>query len=149
MTIEDVIKSNVPLGLQEKTILNLNFSGYLVEEKLLEKLKPYGLSLQQYNVMRILRGQKGNPVNLFVIQERMINKMSNTTRLVDKLELKGWVHRQVCPENKRKVEIVITDAGLQVLKELDPIVSKTNIEILNKLSFQELDILNTILDKLK
>lgn len=149
MTIEEVIKSSVVLHPMERSVLNIIYSGYLVEERLSEKLKPYGLSIQQYNVLRILRGQKGNPINLFGIQERMISKMSNTTRLVDKLVFKDWAHRQVCPENKRKVEITITEEGLKVLDELDVLVKMTHLEILKNLSFQELDTLNGILDKLK
>jgi len=69
--------------------------------------------------------------------------------LVDKLVFKDWAHRQVCPENKRKVEITITEAGLKVLNELDVLVKMTHIEILKNLSLQELDTLNGILDKLK
>lgn len=149
MTIEEVIKSSVVLNPSEKSVLNIIYSGYVVEEKLSEKLKPYGLSIQQYNVLRILRGQQGSPINLFGIQERMLSKMSNTTRLVDKLVLKGWAHRQLCPQNNRKVEITITDAGLKVLDELDVLVKKTHLEILKHLSLQELDTLNRILDKIK
>ena len=66
--------------------------------------------------LRILRGQKGNPINLQDIQERMVNKMSNTTRLVDKLIKRGFVKRNICKENRRKVEIVITDIGFRNFK---------------------------------
>ena len=70
--------------------------------------------------MRILRGQKGCPANMCVIQERMLAKTSNTTRLVDKLLLKEFVTREVCPDNRRKIEVSITQKGLNVLTELDP-----------------------------
>jgi len=89
-----------------------------------EALKPYDVSLQQFNVLRILRGQKGTPANLSTIQERMVSKMSNTTRLVDKLIRKELVVRVTCPTNRRKVDISITPAGLKLLEEIDGIVNR-------------------------
>ena len=77
----------------------------IVADRFLEILKPFDLSSEQYNVLRILRGQKGKPANMSVIQERMISKNSNTTRLVDKLIVKEFVIRKICPSNKRKMEI--------------------------------------------
>ena len=88
MKIEEEIKSTVELSLAKKVILNLSFSRSIIGDKFLEILKPFDLSSEQYNVLRILRGQKGKPANMSVIQERMISKNSNTTRLVDKLVLK-------------------------------------------------------------
>lgn len=149
MTIEDVIKSSVTLNPHVKTVLNIVYSGRLVEERIAEALKPYDLSPQQYNVLRILRGQKGKPANLSTIQERMISKMSNTTRLVDKLLAKGFVERNICEINRRKVEIIITPSGLALLETLDPQLLTTNQTILKDFSMQELDSINKILDKLK
>ena len=112
-------------------------------------LKPHDLSLEQFNVLRILRGQKGNPINLQDIQERMINNMSNTTRLVDKLILKGFVKRNPCKQNRRKIEIYITAEGLDILKVLDSIVDQTEQSITSNLSQTELEQLNQLLLKLK
>jgi DNA-binding MarR family transcriptional regulator len=120
-----------------------------MKDKLLLSLKPYDLSIEQFNVLRILRGQKGQPVNLQDIQDRMINKMSNTTRLVDKLILKGYVERFVCENNRRKVEIFITETGLQLLKTLDPVVDNAEKTITHALNSEELEILNTLINKLK
>lgn len=149
MTIEDVIKSNITLNPYVKTVLNIMYSGKLVEEKIAEVLKPYDLSPQQYNVLRILRGQKGKPANLSTIQERMISKMSNTTRLVDKLLAKDFVKRSICEINRRKVDIIITPLGLSLLETLDPQVLTINQTILKDFSIQELNTINNILDKLK
>ena len=149
MTIEDVIKSNITLNPHVKTVLNIMYSGRLVEEKIAEVLKPYDLSPQQYNVLRILRGQKGKPANLSTIQERMISKMSNTTRLVDKLLAKNLVERNICEINRRKVEIISTHSGLALLEMLDPQLLTINQTILKDFSIQELDTINKILDKLK
>lgn len=119
MKIEDVIKSSVTLDDSKKIILNIMFAQNILIDKFNELLKPYDLSNEQYNVLRILRGQKGKPANMSVIQERMITKNSNTTRLIDKLLLKEFVTREVCPENRRKIEVLITQKGLELLANLD------------------------------
>ncbi|GGD88686.1 MarR family winged helix-turn-helix transcriptional regulator [Planktosalinus lacus] len=149
MTIEEAIKSSIPLKPHTRTTLNIMYSSRLVEEKIAELLKPYKVSMQQYNVLRILRGQKGIPANLSTIQERMINKMSNTTRLVDKLIEKKLADRTICESNRRKVEIIITPKGLELLLEIDPLMAKCNEDILKLFSLQELNTLNNLLDKLK
>jgi DNA-binding MarR family transcriptional regulator len=110
-------------------------------------MKPYDLSGEQYNVLRILRGQKGNPANMCVIQERMLAKTSNTTRLVDKLLLKELVTRNVCPDNRRKIEVLITQKGLDVLKELDPKVDAHERAFAENISPEELELLNKLLEK--
>lgn len=147
MTIEDVIKSTVKMDNEKKVILNIMFTQNVLQDKFSEVLKPYDLSGEQYNVLRILRGQKGNPVNMFTIQERMLAKTSNTTRLVDKLLLKDLVTRNVCPENRRKIEVLITQKGLDVLSELDPKVITHENKFSKNLSSNELDQLNYLLEK--
>ena len=112
-------------------------------------LKPFDISIEQFNVLRILRGKKGEPTNLQDIQERMISKMSNTTRLVDKLILKGYVERFICEKNRRKVDIYVTENGLNVLKELDPIVEKIEEALTSNLTEKELIELNILLTKLR
>jgi len=147
MKIEDEIKSTVELSLAKKVILNLSFTRNLVGDKFLEIIKPYDLSGEQYNVLRILRGQKGKPANMSVIQERMISKNSNTTRLVDKLVLKELVIRKICPSNKRKMEITITEKGLEILAKLDPLVTEHENCLANNLTTEELTQLNNLLEK--
>ncbi|NHM01655.1 MarR family winged helix-turn-helix transcriptional regulator [Flavobacterium difficile] len=147
MKIEEEIKSTVELSLAKKVILNLSFTRNIVGDKFLEILKPYDLSGEQYNVLRILRGQKGKPANMSVIQERMISKNSNTTRLVDKLVLKEFVIRKVCPSNKRKMEITITDKGLEILNTLDPIIIEHENSLASNLTIEELEQLNNLLEK--
>jgi len=123
------------------------YTNTLIGEKFLEKLKPYDLSSEQYNVLRILRGQKGKPANMCVIQERMIAKNSNTTRLIDKLLLKQLVTRDVCPDNRRKIEVLITQKGLDLLTELDPIVIQHEEDFASNLTSTELEELNRLLEK--
>lgn len=131
----------------KKVILNLMYTQNVIGDKFNEILKPHDLSTEQYNVLRILRGQKGKPANMCVIQERMIAKNSNTTRLIDKLLLKELVTREVCPENRRKMEILITAKGLGVLEELDPKVDAYEKKFSDNLSDEEVTELNRLLEK--
>lgn len=147
MKIEDVIKSTVPLDAAKKVILNFTYTQNVIGDKFHEILKPYDISREQYNVLRILRGQKGSPANMCIIQERMLSKNSNTTRLIDKLLLKDYVTREVCPENRRKIEVLITQKGLDILTELDPIVVEHEKLFANNLTQQELEQLNNLLEK--
>ena len=149
MKIEEVIKSNVVMGLSQKAVLNIIYTQNNIHERLIEILKPFELSNEQYNVLRILRGQKGNPANMCVIQERMLAKTSNTTRLVDKLLLKELVTRKVCSENRRKIEVLITVKGLAILKELDPKVTNYETNIVANLNSSELEQLNHLLEKIR
>ncbi len=147
MKIEDVIKSTVPMDVSKKIILNVLYTQNVLTESFNEILKPYDISGEQYNVLRILRGQKGNPANMCVIQERMLAKTSNTTRLVDKLLLKELVTREVCPENRRKIEVLITQKGLDVLKELDPKVTQHEEAFSKNLNTDEIITLIELLEK--
>jgi DNA-binding MarR family transcriptional regulator len=149
MNIEATIKSIHKMGITTKTVINLMYTSRFVEEAIIGVLKPHGLTIPQYNVLRILRGQKGNPANLCTLQERMIDRSSNTTRLVDKLIKKGWVVRNICAQNRRKVEIFITEAGLELLQVLDPITEETNEQVVSHLSTHELENLNRLLDLLR
>lgn len=149
MKIENVIKSTVSIDDSKKVILNIMYTHSLIGEKFAEVLKPYDLSSEQYNVLRILRGQKGNPANMCVIQERMIAKNSNTTRLIDKLLLKDLVTREVCPDNRRKIEVQITPKGLELLSELDPKVIEHEKLFSNNLTQEELSQLNHLLEKFR
>jgi DNA-binding MarR family transcriptional regulator len=147
MEIEKVVKSNINLDDSKKIILNIIYTQNVVADKFNEIIKPYDLSSEQYNVLRILRGQKGRPANMCIIQERMLSKNSNTTRLIDKLLLKELVTREVCPENRRKIEVLITNKGLELLKILDPKVLEYENQFADNLSTTEKAQLNTLLEK--
>jgi len=147
MKIEEEIKSTVSLNDSKKIILNVIYTQNVINDKLNDILKPFELSGEQYNVLRILRGQKGNPANMCIIQERMLAKTSNTTRLVDKLLLKNLVTRNVCPENRRKIEVLITQKGLDLLKQLDPKIEEHENSFSKNLNSEELEQLNKLLEK--
>ena len=147
MKIEDIIKTTIPLSDAKQALLNVMFAEIVISDHFSEILKPFELSPEQYNVLRILRGQKGKPTNMCVIQERMIAKTSNTTRLVDKLLLKEFVTREVCPDNRRKMEVQITSKGLGVLSVLDSKVIEHENYFAGKLTSEELHQLNHLLEK--
>lgn len=147
MTIDEIVKSSTPLSVSKKTILNIIYTKNCISEKFNELLKPFDISEEQYNVLRILRGQKGKPCNMYTIQERMLAKTSNTTRLVDKLLLKNLVTRATCPDNRRKIEVSITQKGLDLLNSLDLSVEENEQFFSENLSAEELIQLNLLLDK--
>lgn len=147
MNVEQIIKTEKKIPLESRTIIHFMLVNNKINEVIANALKPYEVSEQQFNVLRILRGQKGKPANLSTLNERMITKMSNTTRLVDKLILKGLVDRIVCPSNRRKVEINITSEGKKVLKKMDTAMEKAEKSILKNISKRELEQLNTLFNK--
>jgi DNA-binding MarR family transcriptional regulator len=149
MKIEEVVKSTTEYPIEKKTVLNIMYTQNVLAETFNEVLKPYDLSPEQFNVLRILRGQKGKPINMGDIQERMIAKTSNTTRLVDKLLLKDLVTREICSSNRRKMEILITKKGLEVLEKLDPSIVEHESRYAANLSKEELEQLNLLLEKFR
>lgn len=132
-----------------KTVVNIIYTANLLSEQSADILKEFGLTLPQFNVLRILRGQKGTPANLSTIQERMVNKMSNTTRLVDKLIDKKLANRVICAENRRKVEITITDQGLELLSKIDQPMDTLNEKAIKALTGKEVVMLNSLLEKIR
>ncbi|MEH6537652.1 MAG: MarR family transcriptional regulator [Psychroserpens sp.] len=143
------LKTKTKLPISRQTVITIFLTNNAIKTELLNVLKPHGLSIEQFNVLRILRGQNGNPLNLQDIQERMVNKMSNTTRLVDKLILKDFVNRTECKKNRRKIEIYITRTGLEKLQEIDDIVTKTEEKITSNLTHTELIELNRLINKIQ
>lgn len=148
MKIEDIIKTSY-MPDHTKTVINLIYTSSYASEILNTAIKPFDISMQQFNVLRILRGQKGKPANLYTIQERMINKMSNTTRLIDKLIVKKYVERTTCEKNRRKIEIFITQSGLEALKEMDEAVHASEKKIIENLTKKEIELLNNLLERLR
>lgn len=149
MKIEEEIKSTNPIDISKKVMLNIHFTRNTISDKFSEILRPYAISVEQFNVLRILRGQKNKTVNMNLIQERMMTKNSNTTRLIDKLLTKEMVTRRICPENRRKMEITITKKGLQSLDELDVKVVEHDNYFTQNLNNEELNQLNDLLEKIR
>ena len=149
MDVENHIKSNQTLKLHKKALINLLITSQYVNDRINAILKTFGLTTPQFNVLRILKGQKGQPANLSTIQDRMISKMSNTTRIVDKLIEKGLVSRQICKDNRRKIEIFITDNGHQLLDQVNPHFEKEERLMTSQLNENELKEFNNHLNKIR
>ncbi len=132
----------------KQVVISILETNSKVLEVLGNALKPFEISLQQFNVLRILRGQKGVAANLSTVQERMVNRMSNTTRIIDKLIDKEYVERSICKNNRRKIELFITEEGLSLLKKVDPIVDQAEVEITQTLKSSEQEQLFSLLKKM-
>ena len=132
----------------KQVVISILETNSKVLEVLGHALKPFEISLQQFNVLRILRGQKGVAANLSTVQERMVTRMSHTTRIIDKLNDKEYVESSICKNNRRKIELFITEEGLSLLKKVDPIVDQAEVEITQTLKSSEQEQLFSLLKKM-
>jgi DNA-binding MarR family transcriptional regulator len=148
MTIQEEIKQSAFKSEYQKLIINQLFTGRWLGDIIAKHLKPFGLSNQQYNVLRILRGQPNSGISVNAISERMIDKMSNVSRLIDKLKLKGLIKRTTNKADRRQVDIEITKAGLKVLALIDEQEEQLSSNF-KTLSLKEAKQLNDLLDKLR
>lgn len=148
MKIEEEINQRQFKDVYEKVMVNVLFTGNWLHNFNNQFLKAYDLTVQQYNVLRILRGKFPDKVMLNDIQSRMLDRMSNASRLVDKLKNKNLVERKSCKDDRRKVDIWITEEGLSLLGEIDQQMTKF-YEGIHRLTEKEADDLSTLLDKLR
>jgi len=149
MKLEEEIKYKKFSNEFFKLDVNILFTSSWIQSQNTRYLKKYGISQQQYNVLRILRGQRPNMVMLSQITERMIDRMSNATRLVEKLRLKGYVTREVNPKNRRQVDISITAAGMDLLSELDANWTDFVVSRFKNISEDEARHMNDLLDRIR
>lgn len=148
MSLEEDIKQEKFQSEQQKAVINILFTGSWMHTHNATFLKKFDITPEQFNVLRILRGSHPNTLMLAEITARMIDKSSNCTRLVEKLRLKGLVQREICENNRRQVDISITDKGLTLLKKIDG-ANFNWFNLADKISKTEARELNRILDKLR
>ena len=148
LKLEDEIQQKKFKSIQQKLMLNLIYTTNWLTAKQDSLFKDSDITVQQYNVLRILRGQYPNPCSIKLIKERMLDRMSDTSRIVDKLLTKKLLQRNECPNDRRSVNVIITDEGLALLKSLDH-VDELSKQMLKSLSTEEIDTLNTLLDKIR
>ncbi len=148
MKIEDEIKQTAFKSEYHKAYINTIYTANLLEQAQSNLFKPFSITLPQYNLLRILRGQHPKPATVSLLIERMLDKTSNASRIVDKLEAKELVTRKQCPNDRRTVDVLITDKGLALLKQMDELDdgSKTGLKNLTE---QEAVELNRLLDKIR
>lgn len=150
MPIETEIKQRAAFtSPYHKVMVNLIYTNNWVTSRNSEALKPFGLTIQQFNVLRILRGQHPNAITVNAIIERMLDKMSNASRLVDKLLAKDLVSRLICPNDRRAVDVRITEKGLALLSEIDSVMTGWESDITGRLTIEEAEMLSHLLDKMR
>lgn len=132
----------------QKALINLFYTSNVLGSKVYTALKPFDITPEQFNVLRILRGQYPNPATVNLIVERMMNKNSNASRLVEKLRIKKLIERAVCPEDRRAVNVIITKEGLKLLEKLDK-KEEQWVNDLKKLTKEEAKQLNFLLNKIR
>ena len=148
MKIEEEIKQSNFKNEYHKLVVNLKFTAGWLSGLHNRIFKLYGISSQQFNVLRILKGQYPKPSSLILIRERMLDKDSNASRLIDKLEISGFTKRVQCPNDRRQVDITITQKGIDLLEKINPETERLTQSSI-KLSIEEAQILNRLLDKLR
>ena len=149
MGIEEDIKQGKKFeSVYEKLVVNVMFSNSWIIEQQTRIFRPYEITAPQYNVLRILRGQYPDACTVNTIIERMLDRMSNASRIVDRLENKGLVERTVCKTDRRAKDVLITDKGLAILNEVDNALNlwMKRFEVLTE---EEAIQMNDCLDKLR
>ena len=149
MKIEEEIQQKSFKTEYEKAVVNIavtfNWSNVMVSRL----MKEFGLTPQQFNVLRILKGQYPNPATVNLIGSRMLDKMSNASRIVDKLFAKGYVDRKSCPNDRRAVDIIITEKGSKLLEEVNIRLYELFDEKSKALTIEETQQINILLDKFR
>lgn len=149
MRIEDEIQQKKFQSEYQKMHINILFTAAWLQQRTAKVLKPYGISSQQFNILRILRGMHPKPASIKTLTERMIDKMSNASRLVDKLMAKGLVQRSECDADRRRVDVLITAQGLELLQHASADVERLIQQDGRNLSEAEAASLNELLDRLR
>lgn len=147
MTIEKDINQSVFQSEYQKSIINLIYTFNWMNEKINRHFEPFDITQQQFNILRILRGA-GQPLSTLQIRQRMLDKMSDTSRIVDRLVKKGLVKKSICREDRRLVDVLLTDKGKKLLQTMDGL-NEDMESIFKFLSVEEARLLNTLLDKIR
>ena len=132
----------------QKAMINLIYTYNWVTERVRTFLAEEDITMQQFNILRILRGSDPKPLSTLTIRERMLDKMSDTSRIVDRLVIKGWVDKKMCNADKRLVDVFITKEGKKLLERIDKKSDAMNATTA-ALSNAELEQLNELLDKIR
>lgn len=148
MEIEKAIHQKKFANERERVIVNILYTSSWLSNLQMGVFKEYDLSMPQYNVMRILKGQYPKPATVNMIMERMIDKSSNVSRIVEKLRTKGLVLRTECPLDRRQVDVMLTQSGIDLLAECTKELSDIQT-ITDKLDDAENKELNRLLNKIR
>ncbi|HNP20674.1 MAG TPA: MarR family transcriptional regulator [Panacibacter sp.] len=147
MSLEESIQQPTFRNENLKSMVNILYTQSWLEERIKKFLQQENITMQQYNILRILRGAK-KPLSTMQIRERMLDRMSDTSRVVDRMILKALVEKKLNKKDKRLVDVTITESGLKLLGKLDE-KNKDLDDIMSNLSEAEMKLLNHLLDKLR
>ena len=147
-SISDEIKQSSFKNEETKAVINLIFTGNFIVQRQQAFMKPFGITMQQFNVLRILQGQKGQAISVLSITERMLDKMSNASRLVDKLFAKKLVSRVQCEKDRRAVDVYILPAGSALIAQIEVHLDEFGKQI-SQLGEENLKQLNELLDQFR
>lgn len=145
MKIEDEIKQNKFISSHQKAVINLLFTSNWLVNKQHDYFKPFGITGQQFNVLRILKGQYPKSISAKEIKSRMLDKNSDISRLLDRLISKNLIEKKSCPKDKRATDVFITENGLSLLKEISS--KQKDIDQVLTLTDDEAEQLSNLLDK--
>jgi DNA-binding MarR family transcriptional regulator len=148
MKIEDALKTDKFRDESHKAILNLIYTSYWLSDNIKQTTKPFGITTEQFNVLRILRGSLPKSLCVKDIKERMIEKSSNVPRILDRLERKQYIIRQQSEVDKREIYVIITKKAIALLKSMDEVVADVESKLLN-IEKEEAIFLNHILEKIR
>ena len=148
MEIEKEIQQKKPFrNNRHRAMVNLMYTSNWLRDSIKKLLKPHGLTLQQYNVLRILKGAE-EPITTSIIRERLLDKMADTSRLVERLSQKGLVNRKVCSFDKRLVDVSLSKTGLELVESLNQQQSVLD-NIFKNLTEEEALLMSQLLDKVR
>ncbi len=148
MRIEEEIQQQSFKSASQKAAVNIIYTYFWIKERISKVLKPYGVTMQQYNVLRILKGQHPKGITTSDIRGRMLDKMSDASRLVDRLESHGYVEKRPNQQDRRLVSVRITDRGLELLAQIKMDHGPIDDMLVN-LTQEETEELNELLDKMR
>ncbi len=146
-TIEEKLHQKSFRNEYHKLFLNLTYTANRLSAEMDDILAPYALTTQQFNILRILRGQGAGSASICSIRERLVDNKADVSRLVDRLLKKKLISRDICPDDRRRVDVRITDQGLQLLAAIDRKEAEIDA-LLGHLSTEDAQHLNLLLDKI-
>lgn len=148
MKIEEAIHQQTFRNEYQKTSINILYTANWIESVYKDILKDHDITVQQYNILRILKGQKKEVITVSDIKERLIDKSSDVSRVIERMRKKGWIERRENEQDRRATDVLLTDAGKALVTSLDKRSADLD-NVLNKLSMEEAKTLGALLDKIR
>ncbi|MFD0940803.1 MarR family winged helix-turn-helix transcriptional regulator [Pedobacter boryungensis] len=148
MLVEKETKTSKCDNIFQKTLINITHTFHWSSQQVKDTLLPFDITQQQYNVLKIIRNQYPSPSTIGLIQAKIVDKMSDTSRIVDRLIQKGYVKKTINKYDKRAVDIIISDDGLSLLKEINKKIDFSTL-IAPNLTTEEAERLNLLLEKMR